>query len=439
MKNKFNYFGKNRKMYHLVLFSLFSLLILTSCSQDRINEDNVLVPSESGNLKKIGNLTLQKNVMILNNESIASISTLNNQGITFNSTTPQTDSIKVGMVIVGTKVEGDHVNTILSKVTSIAKTNNQFTVQTSSAKLEEFIYSGTIGGIYDPSGKAPIQVDGKMVNYIPVENLVSEEINNKIKAIESKNLSNQKIITLNRFDFDKTFPIPAQQVGPVTIASDVNVKGGFTPKIDYNITFSWGHLSNFKVNLILDDISIQALANIQAGVGYTVNVTDYLNIPITPIVLGPTGLVLSPTIAAGPHLGAAATGKVQAKLFDIGGKANFLVGINPDLNLDLIYKGGPNITKVEGDLTAEVGIEAKGAVGLLFVTVPIANSGLRGRVSVLSALGLKLIPTKKGTFDIKGKIQADMFYGFGVFPFRYEGTFPLLKKEYSLFHKELSF
>ncbi|MDC8102318.1 hypothetical protein [Chryseobacterium rhizosphaerae] len=438
MKNN-QYFKKIGKFYHFLFLSVFSLLVLASCSKDNLTEENISNPPESGNLKKMGDLTVQKNVMILNDQSVASISNLNNQGITFSSVTAQTDSIKVGTVIVGTKVEGDHVNTILSKVTSISKTNNQLSVQTSSAKLEEFIYSGTISGIYDPSGKAPIQVDGKMVNYIPIENFISEDMNTKITAIESKNRSSQKSIILNRFNFDKTFPIPTQQVGPVTIASDIKVNGGFTPIIDYNITFSWGHLSDFKVNFIMDDLSLQSWANIQSSAGYTVSVTDYLNIPIAPIVLGPTGLILSPTIAAGPYLGAAATGKVQARLFDIGGKANFLVGINPDLNLDLIYKGGPDLNKLEGDLTAEVGIEAKGAVGLLFVTAPIANSGLRGRVSALSALGLQLIPDRKGTFDVKGKIQADMFYGFGVSPFRYEGTFPLFKKEYSIYHKELNF
>jgi len=438
MKNNFNYFKKYRRFYHFVFLFILPVLILASCSQDSLSEENTPTNQEgSGNLKKLGDITLQKNVIILNDESVASISTQNSQGITFSHITPQADSIKEGTVIVGTKVDGNNVNTILSKVTSVSRTNDKLAVQTSGAKLEELIYSGTISGIYDSSGKAPVNVDGKMVNYIPVENFVSEEVNHKILAIEAKNLNNQKILTFNHFNFDKTFPLPTQTVGPLTVSSDVNVKGGFTPKIDYTISFSAGHLSDFKVNFIMDDISLETLANIQATVGYTISATDYFNIPIAPIVLGPTGLTLSPTISAGPYLGAGATGKVQARLFEIGGKANFLVGTSPDLNLDLIYKGGPNITKVEGDLTAEVGIEAKGAVGLLFVTVPIANSGLKGRVSALSSLGMQLIPEKKGTFDIKGKIQADMFYGFGISPLRYEGTFPLFKKEYSLYHKEI--
>lgn len=440
MKNNFNYFGKYRKLCQLVFFSLFSLSVVTSCSQDRISEDiTTTAPAGPDGLKKLGDLTLQKNVMILNEESVSSISTLNSQRITFTRATAQTDSIKVGTVIVGTKLEGDNVTSILSKVTSVSKINNQFTIQTSNAKLEEFIYSGTISGVYDPAGKAPINVNGKMVNYIPVENFVSEEMNDKISAIESKGLSNQKLITFNRFNFDRTFPLPTQQVGPVTVASNFNVKGGFTPKIDYTISFSWGHLSDFKVNFIMDDISLQSLANIQATVGYTVSVTDYLAIPIAPIILGPTGLILSPTIAAGPYLGAGATGKVGGRLFDIGGKANFLVGTSPDFNLDFVVKAGPSITSVTGNLTAEVGIEAKGAVGLQFTTISLANSGVRGRVSALSTLGVQLIPERKGTFDVKGKIQADMFYGFGVSPLRYEGTFPLLKKEISIYHKELLF
>ncbi len=92
-----------------------------------------------------------------------------------------------------------------------------------------------------------------------------------------------------------------------------------------------------------------------------------------------------------------------------------------------------------GDLSAEVGMEAKGAVGLMFITIPIANSGLRGRASALSSLGLTVIPERKGTFSVKGRIQADMFYGFGIAPLRYEGTIPLFKKEYLLYQKDFNF
>lgn len=438
MKNNYNSFGTCRRLYHFVLFSMFSLLVLTSCSQDNLNEDASPAPVESGNLKTLGDLTLQKNVIILDDESVAAISTLDNQSITFSRATDQTDEIKTGTVLVGTKVEGDNVKTILSKVTTVTKTNNQYFVQTSSAKLEEFIYSGTLSGVYDPSNKAPINVDGKMVNYIPVEGFISQELNNKIINIEAKNFSDQKLIAFNRLNFDKTFPL-TQQVGPVTLGSSVNVKGGVTPKIDYNITFSWGHLTDFSVNFIMDDISLQSTANIQASIGYTVSTTDYLSIPIAPIVLGPTGLILSPTISAGPFVGIAATGKVKVNLLDIGGTANFLVSKSPALNINLVKKSDLSIASLEGNLSAEVGLEAKGAVGLQFLTVSIANSGLRGRASALASLGLQLIPQRKGTLDVKAKIQADMFYGFGVFPFRYEGTIPLFQKEYPLYHKELVF
>ena len=144
-------------------------------------------------MKTLGNLTLQKNVIILNDESVNAISTHNEGEITFSRMTPQTDSISVGTVIVGTKIEGDQVNTILSKVSSVSKLNNQFTVQTSSAKLEEFIYSGTLSGVYDPSGKAPVNIDGRMVNYIPVEGMVSEQINQRIHSIEAKKPSKSEI------------------------------------------------------------------------------------------------------------------------------------------------------------------------------------------------------------------------------------------------------
>ena len=82
---------------------------------------------------------------------------------------------------------------------------------------------------------------------------------------------------------------------------------------------------------------------------------------------------------------------------------------------------GPKITKVEGELSAEVGVEVKGAVGLQFLTASIANSGLRGRVAAVPSLKLELIPNKSMPFELKAKIQADMFYGFGISPLRYEG------------------
>ncbi|WPO90984.1 hypothetical protein [Chryseobacterium sp. HR92] len=435
MKMKSSHFKINRKFYFSLLLSFFCFFLLTSCSQDDLADAPVEKPAESVQMKTLGNLTLQKNVIILNDESVNAISTHNDGEITFSRTTPQTDSISVGTVIVGTKIEGDQVSTILSKVSSVSTLNNQFKVQTSSAKLEEFIYSGTLSGVYDPSGKAPVNIDGRMVNYVPVEGMISEQINQKILSIEAKNIQNQKIIAFNRFDFNKTFSFPLSSAG----TSSVNVKGGFTPKIDYNITFSWGHLSNFYVNLIMDDIKLQSTASIVGSLGYTASTTDYLNIPIVPIVLGPTGLILSPTLSAGPFLGVQATGKVQGQLLDLEGNANFLVSKTPAININLQKKSDPAITGAEGNLSAEAGLEAKGAVGLMFISIPIANSGLRGRASALSSLGLTFIPERKGVISVKGKIQADMFYGFGIAPLRYEGTIPLFKKEYMLYQKDFSF
>ncbi|CAD0222696.1 hypothetical protein [Chryseobacterium sp. JV274] len=435
MKRKSNFFKINRKFYFSLIFSIFCLFLLTSCSQEDPAEAPVEKPAESFPMKTLGNLTLQRNVIILNDESVNAISIHNDREITFSRTTPQTDSISAGTVIVGTKVEGDQVSTILSKVSSVSKANNQFTVQASSAKLEEFIYSGTLSGVYDPSDKAPVSINGKMVNYVPVEGLVSQEINRKILSIEAKNLQNQKIVAFNRFNFDKTFSFPLSSAG----ASSVNVKGGFTPKIDYNITFSWGHLADFYVNLIMDDIQLKSSASIVGSLGYTASTTDYLNIPIVPIVLGPTGLILSPTLSAGPFLGVEAAGKVQGQLLDLEGNANFLVSKTPALNINLKKKSDPVITGAEGNLSAEAGVEAKGAVGLMFISIPIANSGLRGRASALSSLGLTFIPERKGVISVKGKIQADMFYGFGIAPLRYEGTIPLFKKEYMLYQKDFSF
>ena len=42
------------------------------------------------------------------------------------------------------------------------------------------------------------------------------------------------------------------------------------------------------------------------------------------------------------------------------------MGVKPDLNVNLQTITGPKITKVDGELAAEVGVEVKGAVGLQF-------------------------------------------------------------------------
>jgi len=435
-----------RKLYSIVFFSLFLSFVLSSCSRGEATGNNLPENLANNSHKTIGDLVLQKGVIVLNDESVKAI-TENGQQINFNYKTTQTDSIKEGTIIIGTKIENDKIRNILAKVTSVTRNANQITFATTDAKLEEVIYSGNISGVYDPSKQAALEVNGIQANYVAVQGLVSSEAGSKISNLEAKALYNKNAaidksaisntINFKYFSFDKTIPLPAQQVGPVTATADVNVKGGFTPKIKYNISFSLGRLSSYYVDFIMDDISLQAVANIQGKLGYTLSLTDYLNIPIAPIVLGPTGLIISPTIAAGPYVGASATGRTQLKLFALTGKANFLVGIKPELNVDLQTITGPQITKVEGDLSAEIGVEIKGAVGLQFLTAPIANSGLRGRVSAVPSLKLELVPNRSMPFELKSRIQADMFYGFGVPPLRYEGSFPLFNKEIPIYKTNL--
>ena len=441
-------FSSIRKLYTIVLFSFLLSFVLSSCSRDDPSGNKISESlANNGGYKTLGDLVLQKNVIVLNDESVQAI-TENDQQITFNYTTNQTDSIKEGTIVLGTKIENDRIKNILAKVVSVSGTNNQVIFKTTSAKLEEIIYSGNISGVYDPSQQAPLQINGQQANYVPVQGLISQATNTKISNLEAKAINIQKSANIDKsaisntinfkyFSFDKTITLPSQQVGPITAAADIKVKGGFTPKIKYNISFSLGHLSSYYVDFIFDDISLQALANIQGKLGYTLNVTDYINIPIVPIILGPTGLIISPTIAAGPYAGVSGTGKAQLQLFALTGKANFLVGLRPDLNADLQTIAGPKITKIEGDLSAEVGVEVKGAIGLQFLTAPIANSGLRGRIAAVSSLKLELVPKRSMPFELKTKIQADLFYGFGISPFRYEGSFPLLNKEIPIYKANL--
>lgn len=175
-----------------------------------------------------------KNVIVLNDESVQAI-TENDQQISFNYTTNQTDSIKEGTVIVATKIENDKIRNILAKVVSVSGMGSQTVFRTTSAKLEEVIYSGNISGVYDPSQQASLQVNGQQANYVPVEGLISQAASAKISNMEAKAINIQKSANIEKsaisntinfkyFSFDKTIPLPAQQVGPVTAAADINVK-----------------------------------------------------------------------------------------------------------------------------------------------------------------------------------------------------------------------
>ena len=57
---------------------------------------------------KLMAILFYKNVIVLNDESAQAI-TENDQQISFNYTTNQTDSIKEGTVIVATKIENDKI------------------------------------------------------------------------------------------------------------------------------------------------------------------------------------------------------------------------------------------------------------------------------------------------------------------------------------------
>lgn len=438
MSNSFKKWTSYKRTMNVFLL-LFSLLIFTSCEQD-IKESDPGVNSISQGTKKMGDIILQKNVIILNDKTIAGISSITDDQMVLNEGSLQTDSIHVGSVIVGTRLHGNNIINILSMVTSISKVNHQTFLQTKSAELEEFIYSGTISGIYDPSSKSPVHVDGKMVNYIPVEGLVSKDLSNKIMGIERKEDKRmQKSIVMERYNFDKTIPLPIQQVGVLNAESNVNIKGGFTPKVDYKIKFSMGRLTAFEVKFIMDEISLEALAHINGAASYSSTLTDYFNIPITPIVLGPTGLILSPVVSAGPYIGIEANGKADLKMLDVSGNASISIARNPSVNVMLKKEDDLKITSLQGGISAEVGIEAKGAVALLFITRSIASSGLRGRVSASSDLNINVIPKRTGKIDVIAKIQAEMFYKYGISPFLYQGSFPLLNKEYPLYTKNFNF
>ncbi|MDE5451190.1 hypothetical protein KRE38_19495, partial [Elizabethkingia meningoseptica] len=211
-----------RKLYSIVFFSLFLSFVLSSCSREEATGNNLTENLANNSHKTIGDLVLQKGVIVLNDESVKAI-TENGQQINFNYKTTQTDSIKEGTIIIGTKIENEKIRNILAKVTSVTWNANQITFATTDAKLEEVIYSGNISGVYDTSKQAALEVNGIQANYVAVQGLVSSEAGSKISNLEAKALYNKNAaidksaisntINFKYFSFDKTIPLPAQQVG----------------------------------------------------------------------------------------------------------------------------------------------------------------------------------------------------------------------------------
>ena len=112
----------------------------------------------------------------------------------------------------------------MAKVVSVSGTGSQPVFRTTSAKLEEVIYSGNISGVYDPSQQASLQVNGQQAGYVPIQGLIPQATNAKISNLEAKAINIQKSANIDKsaisntinfkyFSFDKTIPLPSQQVG----------------------------------------------------------------------------------------------------------------------------------------------------------------------------------------------------------------------------------
>lgn len=95
---------------------------------------------------KLMAILFYKNVIVLNDESVQAI-TENDQQISFNYTTNQTDSIKEGTVIVATKIENDKIRNILAKVVSVSGAGSQTVLEQPVQSLKK-LFTAEISAEY---------------------------------------------------------------------------------------------------------------------------------------------------------------------------------------------------------------------------------------------------------------------------------------------------
>ncbi|NAW49968.1 hypothetical protein GNY06_00670 [Elizabethkingia argentiflava] len=433
---KNNYFNNFRIYASVLFFPLFLLFIVVSCSRDNVTEEAITQTSaelQNGpELNTFGDLVLQKNVIVLNDESLATISEKDSDKITFSHATDQTAHIKEGSVLVGTKLNGEIMTNILAKVVSVVRSNGKIILHTQKAKLEEVIFSGTISGVYDLATE-PIQVDGKMVNYIPVEGLVSKDVFRRIRTITANKLMKkqalQGVVNLPSVNIDNTFYIPIE-LGPIIKESKVNLKVEISPKIKYNLSFSFGQLRTFYIDFILDNLVLQSSVDVQGQFKENVHLSDYVKLD-SPIVIGSTGLTFLPNIAFGPYIEVEATDKVKADLFDIVATPTLHLGIPPSLKTNFTNKNVLNIEALGGRFSGDIGVEFKGGIGLEFLGAKTANTLFKGKVYVTSLLEAGLAPEKFIHVKLTGGAESDGSITFGVPPFN-------VKRDFSLFNKNIS-
>ena len=284
-----------------------------------------------------------------------------------------------------------------------------------------------------------MKADGKLQkqSYVPVAGFpVYTEKGGIVKRAETR-----ASICLPRIAYSGTIAIPSTSVGPVSIEPALTLDAGFTPKFDYNIVFQFGRVKSIAITLHAKDILLDAHLLAYAGLEYAINLSDLYSIPVAPIVLGPTGLVLSPTISAGPYLSFSAGADIDVKLFHGEGEVSYVLTNPtqlPTWNFQIDPYGWENI-KVYPQVASEVGLQVNTGFSLTYLMTNVASVNAAPKIGLGSTVSSN-DNLQHVNHEIYGVLRADARLLLGVPPFQIEQNYPIINyqpvfysKEYALF------
>ncbi|MDU1906184.1 MAG: hypothetical protein E6772_15545 [Dysgonomonas sp.] len=406
----------------LIALSLF----LESCSQDDVFNETDNINTEIPKGKKVGDLIINEASVILDATSTEQIKSISEDLVVFESEPAQADEIKAGAILVGAKYDGSNLQNIMGKVTDVSSINGEWHVSITPIAIEEFIYSGTISGRIDPVSYPEGSLRNGMVN----PNVIIQDV----AGFPSYEVLNEEIsrtratVMLPRLEYSGTHNLPIPELPVVEFKSGISLTAGFTPAFDYTIKFGITGIKEFNITLYAKDVLIDANVYAQGGLRYQFDPADYFSIPITPIALGPTGLIISPTVSAGPYVNLELNAGINAKLIHATGEISYVL-TNPTQKpkCDIILEPYSWDNNLQWNMraNAEVGLQFSAGLSLTFITTRIASVGAGAKLGIGTTVEMNDL--SKVSSDVYGRINADAHLMIGIWPFRFDKTFPIIE------------
>lgn len=360
------------------------------------------------------------------------VMTIADDFVIFESKPAISGELKVGSILVGARYDGKKIENILGKVISIEDGEN-WMVGLQPVKLEDFIYSGSISGNFSPVipdrsnlKSGAVESDIMLLN---VDGFPVYEDFDKTKAS----------LSLPRIEYSDTINIPSTDISIVNIKPQLSFTAGFTPAFDYNIKFDKGRIIKFEVTMHVNDMLLDANLMAYAGLVYNLSLSDLYSIPVLPIALGPTGLIISPTISAGPYFSFKAGSDFKVKLFHGQGSVSYVLTNpteKPVWNINIDPYGWDNI-QIVPKVEAEGGFKVNTGLSLTFIATNIASVQASPNIGIGSILQLNY-NLHHLNLEVYGLLNADARVVLGVPPFNIEQSFPIVSWKPVLYAKEFT-